>query len=58
MVTNGYVDAFNLYHGCLKGTAYKWLDPGRLCHLLAPFAAAPEYLRKRSRTVTPSEPWS
>jgi uncharacterized LabA/DUF88 family protein len=26
MTTNLYVDAFNLYYGALKGTAYKWLD--------------------------------
>jgi uncharacterized LabA/DUF88 family protein len=25
-----YVDGFNLYYGCIKGTAYKWLD---LCEL-------------------------
>ncbi len=36
MVTNVYVDAFNLYYGALKGTAYKWLDLGRLCRLLLP----------------------
>jgi hypothetical protein len=26
MRTNVYVDAFNLYDGCLKGTPYCWLD--------------------------------
>ncbi|MEL6196045.1 MAG: NYN domain-containing protein [Myxococcota bacterium] len=26
MLTNVYVDGFNLYYGALKGTAYKWLD--------------------------------
>lgn len=26
MKTTIYVDALNLYHGCLKGTPYKWLD--------------------------------
>jgi len=29
-----YVDAFNLYYGCLKGTPYRWLDLGKLCSLL------------------------
>jgi len=24
--TRFYVDGYNLYYGCLKGTAYKWLD--------------------------------
>ncbi len=31
-----YVDGFNLYYGCVKGTPYKWLDLGRLCSLLLP----------------------
>lgn len=31
-----YVDGFNLYYGCLKGTPYKWLDLSRLCDLLLP----------------------
>ena len=26
MRTNVYVDGFNLYYGCLKGTPYKWLN--------------------------------
>ena len=26
MRTTVYVDGFNLYYGCLKGTPYKWLD--------------------------------
>lgn len=26
-----YVDAFNLYYGCLKDTAFKWLDLKLLC---------------------------
>ena len=25
--TRIYVDGYNLYYGCLKGTAFKWLDP-------------------------------
>lgn len=24
--TRVYIDGYNLYYGCLKGTAYKWLD--------------------------------
>ena len=34
--TNVYVDAFNLYYGCLRGTPYKWLDLGALCARLLP----------------------
>lgn len=36
MPTNVYVDAFNLYYGCLKGTPYRWLDLGALCRRLLP----------------------
>jgi NYN domain len=36
MPTNVYVDAFNLYYGCLKGTPYKWLDLETLCAILLP----------------------
>jgi uncharacterized LabA/DUF88 family protein len=35
-ITNVYVDAFNLYYGSLKGTAYKWLDLRRFCELTFP----------------------
>ncbi|HEY9772384.1 MAG TPA: NYN domain-containing protein [Planktothrix sp.] len=31
-----YVDGFNLYYGCLKGTPYKWLDIRKLCELYLP----------------------
>jgi len=34
--TNVYVDGFNLYYGCLKGTPYKWLDLDALCRRLLP----------------------
>ena len=34
MLTFVYVDAFNLYYRCLKGTPYRWLDLGKLCGLL------------------------
>lgn len=33
---NVYVDGFNLYYGCLKGTEYRWLDLGALCQKLIP----------------------
>ncbi|GAA3306057.1 NYN domain-containing protein [Nonomuraea dietziae] len=36
MRTNVYVDGFNLYYGCLKGTSYKWLDLNALCAKLLP----------------------
>jgi len=34
--TNLYIDAFNLYYRCLKGTRFKWLDLGKMCSLLLP----------------------
>lgn len=36
MRTNVYVDGFNLYYGCLKGTPYRWLDLRALCQILLP----------------------
>ena len=33
--TNVYIDGFNLYYGCLRGTPHKWLDLSAFCtHLL------------------------
>lgn len=26
MTTHVYIDGFNLYFGCLKGTPHRWLD--------------------------------
>lgn len=36
MRTNVYIDGFNLYYGCLKGSAYRWLDIRALCEGLFP----------------------
>lgn len=36
MRTNVYIDGFNLYYGCLKGTPYRWLDLRALCRALLP----------------------
>ncbi|RMF02464.1 MAG: NYN domain-containing protein [Chloroflexi bacterium] len=36
MKTIVYVDGFNLYYGALRGTAFKWLNLNKLCHLLLP----------------------
>ncbi len=36
MLTNVYVDGFNLYYGCLMGTPHKWLDLEALCARLLP----------------------
>jgi hypothetical protein len=34
--THLYVDGFNLYYGCLKGSQYKWLNPAEMAKLLLP----------------------
>jgi hypothetical protein len=36
VLVNVYVDGFNLYYGCLKGTPYKWLDLDALARRLLP----------------------
>ena len=36
MLTNVYVDGFNLYYGLLRGTPWKWLDLEALCRHLLP----------------------
>lgn len=36
MRTYVYVDAFNLYYGCLRKTPFRWLDLAELCRLLLP----------------------
>lgn len=36
MIANIYIDSFNLYFGCLKGTPYRWLDVAKLCNILLP----------------------
>ena len=36
MITNVYVDSFNLYYGLLKGSAYRWLDIQKLCQAELP----------------------
>jgi hypothetical protein len=33
MIANFYIDAFNLSYGCLKNTAYKWLNLEMFCPL-------------------------
>lgn len=36
MKTIVYVDGFNLYYGCVRGTPYRWLDLSKLLHILLP----------------------
>jgi uncharacterized LabA/DUF88 family protein len=65
LITNVYVDGFNLYYGCVKRTPYRWLNLSKLCTLLLPghqinciryFTAlvtpTPNDLQKRQRQLT------
>src|SRR4051812_31215107 len=36
MKTVVYIDAFNLYYGCLKDTPHKWLDLQKFCQMSLP----------------------
>lgn len=36
MIANVYVDGFNLFYGCPKGTRHKWLDLDALCRTMLP----------------------
>lgn len=36
VITNVYVDGFNLFYGALRRTSYRWLDLGTLCQVLLP----------------------
>jgi len=36
LTTNVYIDGFNLYRGCVKGTPYRWLNLSKLCTMLLP----------------------
>lgn len=42
MKTRIYIDGYNLYFGCLKGTPYKWLDPVSLSSQLIERSGVPE----------------
>ncbi len=35
-IANGYIDGFNLFYRCLKGTPYKWLDVSKVASSLLP----------------------
>jgi hypothetical protein len=36
MRTHVYIDGFNFYYGCVKGTPYKWLNLAEFCRILLP----------------------
>jgi uncharacterized LabA/DUF88 family protein len=57
MDANIYIDGFNLYYGCVRGTPYRWLNLSKMCTMLLPI-----YRINRIRyftslvTSTPSDP--
>jgi hypothetical protein len=48
--TNFYIDGFNLYYGCLKGTKYRWLNVRTFCESL--LASTPQHTVGRIRYFT------
>ena len=36
MKTNVYIDGYNFYYGCVKGSPYCWLDFSQLCQIPLP----------------------
>lgn len=53
MKTNVYIDGFNFYYRCVKGTPYKWLDFSKLSALLLPKNAKVNRIRYFTARVTP-----
>jgi hypothetical protein len=55
--THVYIDGFNLYHGAVEGTPYKWLDIGKLCREMFPRnEIAKIYYFTSPATDTPDSP--
>lgn len=52
MRTNVYVDGFNLYFGCLKGTPYRWLDLRAFVQRVLPRSAELGQIRYFTARVT------
>lgn len=48
-----YVDGFNLYFGCLKGTPYRWLDLWAFAEKIAPKDSEVVHARYFTARVTP-----
>ncbi len=60
MIVNVYVDGFNVYYGCLRGTPYRWLDLDALARRLFPNDAIHRIryftARVNPRVTTPQSP--
>jgi hypothetical protein len=51
--TNVYIDGFNFYYRCVKGTPFKWLDVSKLATLVLPGNASVNRIRYFTARVTP-----
>ena len=52
-----YIDGFNLYFGCLKGTPYRWLDLWELVQQCVPSRVDVQQIRYFTARVTPLPGW-
>jgi hypothetical protein len=53
-----YIDGFNLYFGCLKGTPYRWLNLWEFAQNIAPGKAVVSAVRYFTARVTPLPGWA
>ena len=53
MVTHVYIDGFNLYFGCIRGTRYKWLDLAEFCRRMLPGDDTPAKIRYFTARISP-----
>jgi NYN domain len=49
---NVYIDGFNLYYGCLKGTRYRWLNLGAFAKALLPATLSVHSIRYYTARVS------
>lgn len=48
-----YIDGFNLYYRCLRGTQYKWLDVAALSRAILPHSSEVQLIRYFTADVSP-----
>jgi NYN domain len=57
LITNVYIDGFNLYYGALKNSSHKWLDIEKLCNNVLPKTPINKLMYFTARVVPrPSDP--
>ena len=55
MRTNVYIDGFNLYYGCVKGTSNRWLDLAKFCDAMLEARNVVNRIRYFTAWVEPRE---